>query len=90
MRRMPFIACATALLGAGLLTGVLDAAHAAPKPQPFANQTISLQPDDTNTQCVLTVSWVPAEPGSVAAYRVDASDAPLFEVPRARAPSRAR
>ena len=41
MRRMPFIACATALLGAGLLTGVLDAAHAAPKPQPVSREPVN-------------------------------------------------
>ena len=76
MRRTPIIACATALIAAGLLSGLNDSATAARKPGELS-ASVSLQPNATHDACVLSITWFAAEPTSVAAYSVKSDAAPI-------------
>ena len=78
MRRFSLVACATAIIATGAIAGVTESATAARKPSsPLASTTIRLAPNDTNTGCVLTVSWVPSDPEQVTGYVVRSDDAPV-------------
>ena len=78
MRRFSLVACATAIIATGIFAGVNESATAARKPSsPLASTTIRLVPNETNTACVLTVSWVPNDPQHVLGYIVRSDDAPV-------------
>jgi hypothetical protein len=75
MRRFPLIA-ASALMAAGLVTGVTDSASAA-KPPSFTAKGISVGPNDTQDRCVITLNWAVSDPSTVEGYLVQANNSPL-------------
>jgi hypothetical protein len=75
MRRFPLIA-ASAVMAAGLGTGIADSATAA-KPPTFTTQDMSIVPSVDAGRCAITLDWDVSDPAAVESYHVQANNIPL-------------